>query len=123
MISACKADYKPEQVHGTWEITEIHSRGRRLSAIEAFGMKCITFKEYTYYSCNDVFPKGEWNVRGEMLRLHTSKVVDLRGKVLDDGHDSEWKIVNNKKWMVWIGTSRFRHQHLKVILKRKENEK
>lgn len=109
---------------GDWRVVEIESRGNKVPVSEALGMTCITFKEDgTYLSCDEsyYFIKGDWMVRGEMLRLHSAKIRDLNGRELDKGHDSEWTIANNTEWMVWRGTSKFNHQHLKLILKRKEN--
>lgn len=120
-LAACRQGYKQEQLYGAWEIVEVNARGQRVPISKALDIKCITFTDHgTYFSCDNdqYFLKGEWMVKGKVLRLHSKRIKDLNGRELDKSHDSEWEIINNEEWMVWNGTSKYKHQHLRLTLRR-----
>lgn len=116
LFVSCQDHYTHEELVGTWRIIEIKSEENIVST-SFLGAETIQLSENGEY----VFPgsineKGLWTIKKDRLRLHSETIKDLAGKMMYEGHDSEWKVGKSKKFMLWRGTSRFHSQKLKVIL-------
>lgn len=118
LFSECGNNYAEGDMIGTWRIIEIKSEENEVSS--AFlGAETIVFNGNGAYEFPGlVNERGDWTLLGDKLRLHTDPVKDLKGNVMYEGHDSEWRIELNKKFMMWRGTKRYYNQSLKVLFEK-----
>jgi hypothetical protein len=118
VVVGCSSSYSEGEMVGTWRIIEIKSEENPVST-GFLGAETVEFGDNGKYEFPGlVNERGDWTIKGNKLRLHTESVKDLSGKVMYQGHDSEWKIDINKKFMIWRGTTRFHNQNLKVLFEK-----
>ena len=117
-LIGCQHAYVDEELAGSWSVIEIKSQKNKLP-ISALGAETIVFSENGLYEFPGVEEwSGKWMIDGDRLRLHAPGIKDLSGHQIYEGHDSEWRVMKSEEFMMWRGTSRFKQQHLEVMLKR-----
>ncbi|MEM6526340.1 MAG: hypothetical protein AAGF85_18135 [Bacteroidota bacterium] len=104
---------------GRWEIVDLKSSGKNVSASDRLGIEQIQLlADGTYEAlAHNHRSTGTWKLYGDRLLLESPAIKDINNNEITPKRASEWFVFATEGWMHWEGTSRHGHQHLKLTLK------